>query len=77
MPILERVKKRRLKGLRTLIFNFIAAIPLAFDVLMQILMSEEFKAVIPAEWLPYYGLAILIANMILRAITTTPMGRAE
>ena len=57
-----------MKGWRTVIFNVLAAI-------VPILELTELRAVIPAEWLPWYMLGVVLANMALRYVTTTPVGR--
>lgn len=57
-----------MKGWRTIAFNVLAAI-------VPILELTELRAVIPAEWLPWYMLGVVLANMALRYVTTTPMGR--
>lgn len=62
--------KRRLKGWRTIIVNLMLSV-------MPILELTELKAVLPEGWLPWYALGIVAANMILRKITTTPMGQSE
>lgn len=57
----------RLKGWRTIAFN-------AFAAVIPILQMAEFGAIIPREYMPYYALGLVLANMLLRKITTTPMG---
>lgn len=59
-----------MKGWRTIAFNVLAAI-------VPVLELTELKAVIPAEWLPWYMLGVVLANMFLRYLTTTPVGRAD
>lgn len=65
----------KLKGYRTLIVNAILGLPLAWDVIWLVLQTPEFQGVIPQDWLPYYSLGMVVVNMYLRKITTTPMGR--
>jgi hypothetical protein len=56
------------KGWRTIALNVLgAAIP--------ILSMTELMDVLPEEWLPWYALALALANMFMRSITTTPMGK--
>lgn len=57
-----------MKGWRTIAFNALAAI-------VPILELTELRAVIPADWLPWYMLGVVLANMALRYVTTTPVGR--
>ena len=56
-----------MKGWRTLIFN-------VFAMIIPILEMTEIRDVVPDDYLPWYALALAIANMILRAVTTSPLG---
>lgn len=71
----------RLKGYRTLIVNIVAAIPAAIELalpqLVQVIGMPEFRGILPQGWLPYYALALALANIWLRSITDTPVGRRE
>ena len=66
-----------LRGWRTVIANFLMALPIAWDVIWILLQTPEFKAVIPAEWLPFYSLGMVVVNLWLRKVTITPMGKRE
>jgi hypothetical protein len=57
-----------LKGYRTLLIN-------VFMSILPILSLTEFKAIIPTEYMPYYALGMVLANMGLRYLTTTPVGK--
>lgn len=59
-----------MKGYRTIIVNILAAV-------MPALELSELTAVMPDNWLPWYALGLALANMWLRKITTTPIGRKE
>jgi uncharacterized integral membrane protein len=59
-----------LKGFRTLLVNFLMAV-------VPVLQLTELADVMPDEWLSYYALAVVLLNMFLRYITTTPVGRSE
>lgn len=59
-----------MKGWRTITFNVLTTI-------VPIISLTEWHAVFPSEWLPYWLLVVAIANIYLRTITTTPMGRAQ
>jgi len=59
-----------MKGWRTLTVNAAAAV-------IPILELTEFSDVLPPHWLPWFVLGLAVANMGLRAITTTPLGRAQ
>jgi hypothetical protein len=65
------------KGWRTIAFNVIAGIPLVLEAAVHIASLPEVAAVLPRDWLPWYSLALVLANMGLRWITTTPIGRKE
>lgn len=64
-----------LRGFRTIVVNAIMALPLLAEPVGQILNAPELRDLIPAHYLPYYGLGMVIVNMILRSITSTPIGR--
>lgn len=57
-----------LKGYKTVIFNALAGI-------IPILELTEVRDIIPAQYVPYYALGVVLANMALRYVTTTPVGR--
>ena len=57
-----------LKGWKTVAFNVLAAI-------VPILELTEFKGLVPAEYLPFYTLAVALGNVYLRSITTTAIGK--
>ena len=67
----------RLKGYRTILFNALASIPAMLEAGVQVLSLPEFAGVMPDHWLPWYALAIVLANLILRRATTTPIGKDE
>ncbi|MEP3278322.1 MAG: hypothetical protein ABJN26_00060 [Stappiaceae bacterium] len=57
-----------LRGWRTLAANILFSI-------IPVLQLSEFRDVLPEQWLSWYALGVVLANMWLRKITTTPMGR--
>lgn len=57
-----------MKGWRTVIFNVVAIGTLAVT---------EYAELIPAAWLPYVAFGIAAANLVLRGVTTTPVGRKD
>jgi hypothetical protein len=59
-----------MKGYRTIIFNVLA-------MLVPIFSLTEWHAILPPEWSAYWMLAVGVGNVILRSITTTPVGRRE
>jgi len=66
-----------MKGWRTIIFNTVAGLIAAFELLAPVLMTPEFSGLIPREWMPLYVLIVTVGNVYLRKITTTPMGKPE
>lgn len=67
------------KGWRTIIVNTIALIPPTIDAVLPMVAEiaglPEVQALIPADKLPYYALGLAVANIYLRAITDTPVGK--
>ena len=63
-----------MKGYRTVLLNIVAALPMLADVVLA-MNSEGLQELIPAEWVPLYTLGVILANVYLRTITTTPLGR--
>lgn len=57
-----------LKGWRTVLANILFAV-------LPLLELTEWRQVLPPDWLPWYVLGVAVANMVLRSMTTTPMGR--
>ena len=58
-----------MKGYRTIVANVLFAV-------LPILELTELRDVLPPDWLPFYALGVALANMLLRHITTTPVGKA-
>jgi len=56
------------KGWRTVIFN-------ACAMLLSIASLAEWNSVLPKEWWPYYVLGLSMANILLRSVTNTDMGK--
>jgi len=67
----------RLKGWRTVLVNLLFAMLPLFEVVVQVANLTEFEALVPTQYLPYYALAVVLANMWLRRITTTPLGKSQ
>lgn len=69
----------KLKGYRTVIVNTIALIPPMIDAALPIAAEiaglPEVGALIPADKLPLYALGLALANIYLRSVTDTPMGK--
>lgn len=65
-----------MKGYRTIITNLVALAPIVADVVVSF-ASEGLGELIPAAYLPYYTLVVILANVYLRTITTTRVGQRE
>jgi hypothetical protein len=64
-----------MKGFRTLIFNGIAvALPLIGEVL-AFLDVFDWRSILPPENAGWFILGIGVLNIILRFVTTTPVGK--
>ncbi len=57
-----------MRGYRTILVNLLLTV-------LPILELTELINVLPPEWLPWYALGMALANMLLRSITTTPVGQ--
>jgi hypothetical protein len=68
---------KKLKGYRTLAAMTLAAIPPVLDMLLPVLLLPEWEGVMPASWWAPYTLLVSILGIVLRAVTTTPVGRQE
>jgi len=58
-----------MKGYRTIAANALFAV-------IPIVELTEFRDILPPEWLPFYALGVVLANMALRYLTTTPVGKS-
>jgi hypothetical protein len=71
----------RLKGYRTIIVNalagLVAALELLLPAVLELVGMPEWRGVLPPGWLPYYALGLALANIWLRSITTTPLGKDQ
>lgn len=56
-----------MKGYRTIVANVLFAV-------LPVVELTEFRDVLPPDWLPWYSLAVVLANMALRLVTTTKVG---
>lgn len=69
---------KKLTGYRTYLFNAGAAVLPLLDGAVQIIQmveaSPEIKGLIPDGVMPWYMLAVAVANIVLRSRTGTPAG---
>ena len=55
------------KGYRTVTFNLVTAI-------VPVMELANMTYAIPHNWMPYWIFAFILGNVILRYMTTTPIG---
>jgi hypothetical protein len=65
------------KGWRTISTNVVALLPVVADVIVTLLTEGTFIDVLPAELMPAYTIMLVMANVYLRTVTTTPLGRRD
>ena len=46
-----------------------------WKTVVPVLELTELKGLVPADYLPFYGLAVALGNVYLRSITTTAIGK--
>lgn len=56
-----------MKGWRTILFNTANAVVPAMQL-------ADAAYALPQEWMPYWIMAFILGNVILRMMTTTPVG---
>lgn len=61
---------KRLKGWRTWLVNAALAV-------LPIVELAEFRDILPDNYVKWYALGVVLVNMWLRKMTTTPLGRSE
>lgn len=59
-----------LKGYKTVIFNTVAAAPLA----AELVTGGALTPFIPPQFMPHYTLAVTLVNLYLRFVTNTAVG---
>jgi len=66
------------RGYRTIAFNAVSAIPLVGGELASVLTGFDWgKVVGNSQTAALIGLAVLVANIVLRTMTTGPVGGQE
>ena len=65
------------KGWRTIAANGVFLIPFLIEALGYVIGSPEIKAIIPNEYLPAFGVFVVIANIFLRTQTNTAVGKKQ
>lgn len=64
-----------MKGYKTLAFNGVGFLVMLAQVITEFGYSQELQFFATEEVMPYIMLAILAANIVLRILTTTPVGK--
>jgi hypothetical protein len=64
-----------MKGYRTLLFNLLALAPLCAEIFLELAYSQEVQFFITEEMMPIFMVAVIVCNILLRFVTTTPVGR--
>lgn len=64
------------KGWRTVIFNTVAGIPLIGAQIASALVGFDWAAISP-KYAAWCGLAVFVLNIVLRAVTSSPMGKTD
>ncbi len=75
--MVEKLKKvnKTFKGWKTIAFNSLAMSPVALDILGYVLSYPSIQNIIPEGYMDEYTLGIGVVNLILRYMTTTPVGQ--
>lgn len=77
--MVEAIKKaastKIFKGWKTLAFNGVMGVIPALEIIGQLMDIPEIKGIIPVEYLPYYVAGMAGVNVVLRGLTTTPVGK--
>lgn len=55
-----------LKRFRTWLFNIAAAVVVVLPEIIAALAGHDWRAIVPAEYMPYVTAAIIIVNVMLR-----------
>ena len=58
-----------MKGWRTILFNVLG--------MVTVVATSDYAQVIPQSAMPWIGLGIGVGNLVLRSVTTTPIGQKE
>lgn len=66
--------RERLKGWKTVVVNSIAGLPAALYVLYQEFATVDFTPLIPAKYVALAVVGMSVLGILLRLITTGPVG---
>ena len=65
------------KGWRTIAFNAVAGLPVAGAEIANVLGGFDWTKVMSPQNASWAGLAVLVLNAALRAMTSTPIGKGS
>jgi hypothetical protein len=66
--------RERLKGWKTVIIGALVALPLTLLEVLQQLQMIDLNSLLPEPWGTRIALAVSLAMILLRLITSTPVG---
>jgi hypothetical protein len=66
--------REKLKGYKTIVFNIVMGAPAAILTFLDALKVVDISALFPAEWGPRVIAIMAVVGIVLRFITTGPMG---
>lgn len=69
--------RQRLKGWRTVIVGFLIGVPMALLELLQALQMVDLHEILPAPWGSRAVFAVAMLMIVLRLITSGPVGAKE
>lgn len=67
----------KLKGWKTLIVGFLVGLPLAAFEILEQLQVIDVSTMLPPPWGQRLALCIAILMIVLRTVTSSPVGRGE
>lgn len=62
------------KGWRTVAANAAVGLPMVLAEILNFAIGIDWKEVMPAGYAPLIVIGVNVLNIVLRAVTTTPMG---
>jgi hypothetical protein len=67
----------RLKGWRTVAINAFLAIAALIAEILAALAGFDWSTIVSPMWLPWVLIGVTVLNIVLRWLTTTPVGVAK
>lgn len=63
-----------MKGYRTIILGALASVLPIIEVLALVMDLPEWRGIVPAEYWPHYAIGVAFLKILMRFITTSPVG---